>query len=73
LLFDPERPDQIGALVRRLKDDPDLRHGLAQRGVLHARGRSWQATMDQLIDYYRLATRVFQCSQVRRRRLAGAV
>ncbi len=73
LLFDPERPEQIGALVGRLKDDPDLRHGLAQRGVLHARGRSWQATMDQLIEYYRLATRVFQCSQARRRRLAGAM
>jgi glycosyltransferase involved in cell wall biosynthesis len=59
LLFNPERPEEIGALVRRLKDQPGLRAGLAERGLQHARGRSWQATMDQLIDYYGLARRTF--------------
>lgn len=73
LLFDPEHPAQIGALVQRLKDDPGLRQDLARRGLLHARGRSWQATMDQLIDYYRLTIRVFQRLEARRRRLAQAV
>ncbi len=66
LLFDPERPAEIGALVRGLKERPELRAGLAERGLLHARGRSWQATMDQLIDYYEVTRRVFRRVQVRK-------
>ena len=65
LLFDPERPQQIGDLVRRLRDDQALRKGLAERGLQHARSRSWQATMDQLIDYYQVARRVFRRLQFR--------
>lgn len=60
LLFDPERPAEIGSLVRRLREQPALRERLAERGLAHARGRSWQSTMDQLIDYYGLARRTFQ-------------
>jgi glycosyltransferase involved in cell wall biosynthesis len=66
LLFDPERPEQIGALVRDLKERPALGQGLAERGLRHARGRSWQATMDQLIDYYAVARRVYRRAQARR-------
>lgn len=66
LLFDPERPAQIGALVRDLKDRPELHRGLAARGLAHARGRSWQATMDQLIGYYEVTRRVFRRVQLRK-------
>lgn len=72
LLFDPERPAQIGELVRQVKERPELRRGLAERGLLHARGRSWQATMDQLIDYYEVARRVFRHAQLRQRRAQPA-
>lgn len=60
LLFNPERPAQIGQLVRLLKDQPAVRENLAERGLQHARSRSWQATMDQLIEFYGLARRTFQ-------------
>jgi glycosyltransferase involved in cell wall biosynthesis len=69
LLFNPERPEEIGALVGRLRQEPGLRERLAQDGLSHARGRSWQATMDQLIDYYRVARRVFRFT---RRRALGS-
>ncbi len=65
LLFDPARPEQIGELVRRLREEPGLRERLAKRGLSHARGRSWQATMDQLIDYYHVARRVFTLTRGR--------
>jgi glycosyltransferase involved in cell wall biosynthesis len=67
LLFNPQRPEEIGALVRDLKEHPALRAGLAERGLGHARSRSWQATMDQLIDYYGVARRVFRRAQLRQR------
>ncbi|GAB4433813.1 MAG: glycosyltransferase family 1 protein [Chloroflexi bacterium OHK40] len=71
LLFDPERPAEIGRLVQRLREEPGLRQGIAERGLQHARGRSWQATMDQLIDYYHVARRVFSVGEARRRRGAA--
>ena len=72
LLFDPERPAEIGAMVRRLKESSELQRGLAERGLHHARSRSWQATMDQLIGYYAVARQVFRRVQARRA-AAGAV
>jgi glycosyltransferase involved in cell wall biosynthesis len=60
LLFNPERPAEIGRLVRLLKDQPAARETLAERGLQHARSRSWQATMDQLIEFYGLARQTFQ-------------
>lgn len=60
LLFNPERPEEIGALVRRLRDRPAERLALAEAGLRHAQSRSWQSTMDQLIDYYHVATRVWR-------------
>lgn len=58
LYFDPERPEQIGELVRTLRTQPELRDRLAESALIHARSRSWRATMDQLVDYYRLTIRV---------------
>jgi glycosyltransferase involved in cell wall biosynthesis len=63
LYFDPDQPEQIGSLVQRLRDNPAFRNELAANAVAHARSRPWQSTMDQLIDYYRLAIRCFrQCA-----------
>jgi glycosyltransferase involved in cell wall biosynthesis len=58
LFFDPEQPAQIGSMVRRLKQDPALRARLAEQALHHAQARSWRATMDQLVGYYRTAMRV---------------
>lgn len=71
--FDPDQPDEIAPLVRRLRDNPALHAEMAENALLHARGRSWQATMDQLIDYYHLSMRVFQRTQLRRRKLSYEV
>lgn len=68
MLFDPNTPAEIGSLVRRLKESPALRARLADNALAHAQSRSWQATMDQLIDYYELARRVFRHAQMRQRR-----
>jgi glycosyltransferase involved in cell wall biosynthesis len=70
--FDPEQPQQIGTLVAHLRANPELREQIAENGLTHARSRSWQATMDQLIDYYYLAQRLDKRSKVRRRRTARA-
>ena len=67
LYFEPSEPERITDLVTRLRDNPALRDELAQNALLHAHSCSWQATMDQLIDYYYLALRLFQRTQFRRR------
>jgi glycosyltransferase involved in cell wall biosynthesis len=66
--FDPAHPREMTPLVQRLKEQPELHRQIADNGLAHARSRSWQATMDQLIDYYGIARRVFNQS-VRRRAL----
>ncbi|MEZ4862160.1 MAG: glycosyltransferase family 1 protein [Caldilineaceae bacterium] len=58
--YEPAHLEQIGPLVRRLRENPQLRQEMAANGCQHARSRSWRATMDQLVDYYRIAMRVFQ-------------
>jgi glycosyltransferase involved in cell wall biosynthesis len=58
--FEPDQPTQIAPLVQRLRDNPALRDKLADNALSHARSRPWQATMDQLIDYYQLARRCFR-------------
>ena len=58
--YEPSRLEQITGLVSRLRTNPQLREQMADNGVKHAQGRSWRATMDQLIDYYRIAGRVFR-------------
>ncbi|MBW7886137.1 MAG: glycosyltransferase family 1 protein [Caldilineaceae bacterium] len=58
--YNPERPEEIRPLIRRLRDNPALRRQLSENALKHARSRSWRATMDQLVDYYRSAIRVFR-------------
>jgi glycosyltransferase involved in cell wall biosynthesis len=60
LYFDPDRPQEMRTQVLRLRDDPELRNRLADNALEHARSRSWRATMDQLVDYYFTAHRVFR-------------
>ena len=48
----------MGELVSRWRQNPDLRDEMAENALNHARSRSWRATMDQLVDYYRTARRV---------------
>ena len=58
LYFAPDAPAQMRPLVERLRAEPALRETLAANALHHARSRSWRATMDQLVGYYRLALRV---------------
>ncbi len=60
LFYDPAAPEQMRPHIRRLRDDPTLRGQLAENALAHARSRSWRATMDQLVDYYHAAIRVFR-------------
>jgi glycosyltransferase involved in cell wall biosynthesis len=60
LFYDPEQPQQMSALIKQLRDNPLLRDRLAENALAHARGRSWRATMDQLVGYYHSAIRVFR-------------
>lgn len=60
LFYNPAHPAELRSLVRRLRDDPALRNRLAENALNHARSRSWRATMDQLVDYYHAAIRVFR-------------
>lgn len=60
LMFDPERPQEIGQAVARLRDNPQMYAEMSTNALNHARNRSWRATMDQLIGYYRTAIRVHQ-------------
>ena len=60
LFFDPQQPQEIRRQVLRLRDDLGLRSRLADNALQHARSRSWRATMDQLVDYYFTARRVFR-------------
>lgn len=67
LFFDPARPAQMGEKVRLLQANPALRDALAENALRLAQSRSWRATMDQLVDYYRLAIRVAYQGGVTRR------
>lgn len=60
LYFDPQHPEQIGPLVQQLHTNRTFRDQLAANALAHAHSRPWQATMDQLIGYYRLAMRCFR-------------
>jgi glycosyltransferase involved in cell wall biosynthesis len=58
LVYDHTQPEQIAERVLRLRDNPALLAELRQNALDYARERTWQTTMDQLIDYYDLAIRV---------------
>ncbi|MCB0209837.1 MAG: glycosyltransferase family 1 protein [Anaerolineae bacterium] len=59
LFFEPGEPEMIGDLIRKMRKTPGLRNRLAENALTHARSRSWRATMDQLVDYYRMSLRMF--------------
>jgi glycosyltransferase involved in cell wall biosynthesis len=67
LAYDPATPDAITARLAQFRDDPALRRRLREGALAHARGRDWQATMDQLIGFYHLARRAHRW----RRQLRG--
>ena len=60
LFFDPQAPEQIRERVIQLRDNPALRSALADNALHHAQSRSWRATMDQLVGYYRTAIQLFR-------------
>jgi glycosyltransferase involved in cell wall biosynthesis len=60
LFYDPAHPAQMRPLVDLLRTQPALRTTLAAAAIRHAQTRSWRATMDQLVEYYYRAQRVFQ-------------
>ncbi len=61
-LYDPAQLEQIGPLVQRLRQEPVLHANLAQSAIAHAQSRNWRTTMDQLVDYYYTAIRLFKIS-----------
>lgn len=67
LVYDPADPAQIGERVRQLRDSPESLARLRAGALEHARGRSWQATMDQLIGFYELGIRFHRQARLRRR------
>ena len=58
LVYDPATPHAITMRLEQFRDDPALRRRLREGALAHARGRDWQATMDQLIGFYQLARRM---------------
>jgi glycosyltransferase involved in cell wall biosynthesis len=66
-VYDPDRPEQIAERVLELQRSPALHEQLRHGALEYARGRSWQSTMDQLIDYYGLAIRLNRHVQWRKR------
>jgi glycosyltransferase involved in cell wall biosynthesis len=69
LYYNPDTPQEMGQQVRRLREQPALCEELAANALAHAQSRCWRATMDQLIDYYHLARRLFLIRQARFRRI----
>ena len=60
LFYDPAQPTEMRTHIQRLRDTPAFRDQLAANALTHARDRSWRTTMDQLVDYYHVAIRVFR-------------
>ena len=58
--YEPNQLHQITPLIQRLRHNPQLRAEMGENGFRHAQSRSWRATMDQLVDYYQIARRVFR-------------
>jgi glycosyltransferase involved in cell wall biosynthesis len=66
LVYDHTKPEQIVERVRQLQADPTLLAQLRAQAIAYGRSKAWQATMDQLIDYYALAQRVHRQRGYRR-------
>jgi glycosyltransferase involved in cell wall biosynthesis len=67
LVYDHTRPEQIRDRVLRLRDDPELLARLRVEASEYARGKTWQSTMDQLIEFYELAIRFHRQRRAGRR------
>jgi glycosyltransferase involved in cell wall biosynthesis len=57
LLFDPTDPAAIGAALKRLVNDPDLRRTLAARGPARAAQFTWEDSARRLLEVYRRVAR----------------
>jgi glycosyltransferase involved in cell wall biosynthesis len=53
LLVDPDSADALGAALRSLANDVELREQMARRGELRAQGFSWQNAVRQTWEVYR--------------------
>jgi D-inositol-3-phosphate glycosyltransferase len=57
ILVDSHDPDRWADELGRLVGDPGLRAELSARAVVHAKGFSWEHTVDQLQQVYAAACR----------------
>lgn len=52
LFFDPEKPEDIAATVRRLLEDSALRKSLVEKGKRRAREFTWRETASRTLEFY---------------------
>lgn len=48
-LFDPERPEELAILLRRMLDDADYRSASITHGLAHVRNFTWQRTAEAAV------------------------
>jgi glycosyltransferase involved in cell wall biosynthesis len=53
LIYDPAKPQSLIDAVTTLRDNHSMRQQLSQQAHAYAQQKSWQSSMDQLIDIYR--------------------
>lgn len=53
IVYEPMQPQSLVNAVIRLRDNPHMRMQLSQQAHTYAQQKSWQASMDQLIEIYR--------------------
>jgi glycosyltransferase involved in cell wall biosynthesis len=55
LIVDPDREDEIGAAMRRLATEPDLRAEMRAKGIERAKAFTWEASARGYLDLFRQA------------------
>lgn len=65
IVYDHHNPDSLIAAVQLLQHNETLRHTLAHQAWAYAQHKSWQGSMDQLIDYYQQVYQTHQLKQFR--------
>jgi len=63
IVYDHRDPDSLIAAVQLLQHDATLRHTIAQQAWEYAQHKSWQGSMDQLIDYYQQVYQTYHARQ----------
>jgi glycosyltransferase involved in cell wall biosynthesis len=53
IVYDPSQSNGLCDAVKILRDNPDICQKLSQQAHAYAQQKSWQASMDQLINIYR--------------------